>query len=466
MALSSLGIASGIDESVITQLVALEKKPLQTLQTKATAVNSQISTYARIKSLMSTLSDAANKLGQSATWNSKVATSSSSAVSATVTSAAQGASYDIGVSQLAQAQSTSSSAVPKDTKLGAGTLSIRLGTWSGAAGSEQFAAGSASAVSVEVKDTDTLSDIASKINKANSGVTASVLRDASGERLLFRSSATGESTGFRVQSSDSALSSLAFDPESAPGQGMAANAVQYGKNAQATINGISVSSTTNAFTDTLPGLSFTVSQVTTTTGPAVVTVSTDTDALKKGVQDFVTAYNALNDLLGSSTKYDEASKTAGALQGDSTTVGLQNALRSVVASSTAGGAFARLADIGVDIQKGGKMVINDTKLTAALKNPSALQAMFAGGEGVEGLGTKVRSFATKALGVEGTIENKTNALNSAVKRNSDEQDRVNDRASRVEKQLREKYQALDTKMASLTALNSYIGQQVTMWNKS
>lgn len=53
MALSSLGIASGIDESVITQLVALEKKPLQTLQTKATAVNSQISTYARIKSPMS-----------------------------------------------------------------------------------------------------------------------------------------------------------------------------------------------------------------------------------------------------------------------------------------------------------------------------------------------------------------------------------------------------------------------------
>ena len=111
------------------------------------------------------------------------------------------------------------------------------------------------------------------------------------------------------------------------------------------------------------------------------------------------------------------------------------------------------------------MVISDTKLAAALKDPTALQAMFAGGEGVEGLGTKIKSFAAKALGVEGTIENKTDALNSAVKRNSQEQDRVNDRASRVEKQLREKYQALDAKMASLTALNAYIGQQVTMWNK-
>lgn len=465
--LSSTGIGSGIAvETVVSQLVALEKKPLDTLKTKATAVNSQISVYARIKSLMSTFSDAAAKLTQSATWNAKLATSSSSAVSATVTSAAQAASYDIGVSQLARSQSVASSVVAKDSTVGVGTLSIQLGSWSGASSlpaSPQFAVGAAPAISVSVSATDTLSDIATKINQSNGGVTASVLRDASGERLLVRSSATGESTGFRIQSSDSSLSSLTFDPQSAAGVGMAANTVQYGQNAQATINGIAITSTTNVFTDALPGVSFTASQ--TTASPTLLTVSSDADTLKKNVQDFVTAYNAINDLLSTSTKYDESSKTAGALQGDGTTVGLQNALRSLMGTSVSG-TFQRLSDIGIDTQKGGKLVIDDAKLATAVKSPTALQALFAGSSGVEGLASKVKSFATLALGSEGMLENKTSALNLKIKRNSEDQDRVNDRATRVEKQLRERYQALDTKMASLTALNAYIGQQVTAWNKS
>jgi flagellar hook-associated protein 2 len=36
----------------------------------------------------------------------------------------------------------------------------------------------------------------------------------------------------------------------------------------------------------------------------------------------------------------------------------------------------------------------------------------------------------------------------------------------LEERLKKQYSALDTKMASLTALNSYVAQQVTTWNKS
>jgi flagellar hook-associated protein 2 len=53
-----------------------------------------------------------------------------------------------------------------------------------------------------------------------------------------------------------------------------------------------------------------------------------------------------------------------------------------------------------------------------------------------------------------------------VKRNTSDQERVNDRAAVVEKRLRAQYTALDAKMGSLTALNSYIAQQVTQWNKT
>ena len=73
-----------------------------------------------------------------------------------------------------------------------------------------------------------MSDIASKINGANAGVTATVLRDASGERLLMRSSTTGEESGFRIQVAGDplGLGRLAFDPATAPTGGMAANTTQ------------------------------------------------------------------------------------------------------------------------------------------------------------------------------------------------------------------------------------------------
>ena len=57
-------------------------------------------------------------------------------------------------------------------------MSIQLGTWS--ANGTAFAPGAEAAKNVAIEATDSLSDIASKINGANAGVTATVLRDASG----------------------------------------------------------------------------------------------------------------------------------------------------------------------------------------------------------------------------------------------------------------------------------------------
>ena len=83
-----------------------------------------------------------------------------------------------------------------------------------------------------------------------------------------------------------------------------------------------------------------------------------------------------------------------------------------------------------------------------------------------GLAVKVKSFASQMLSFEGLLENKASALGASVKRNTSDQERVNDRAAVVEKRLRAQYTALDAKMGSLTALNSYIAQQVTQWNKT
>ena len=477
MGLSSAGIGSGLDvETIVSKLVALEKQPLNKLQTVASSIQSKISIFSQVKSLMSTLSDVASKLSQNSSWSAMVATSSNvGAVQVSVSGAASATSFSVGVAQLARAQSVASAALgATNAPVGGGSLSIQLGTWSGTGtASPQFAEGTAGAVSVQIDAADTLAVVASKINDAKAGVTATVLRDANGERLLLRSDSTGEASGFRIQVAEDGaspgLSRLSFDPQLSAGLGMASTTPQYGQNAKASINGIAVESATNTFIDTIPGLSFTASQV--TTAPVDVSVSADTAAMKKSVQDFVTAYNALNDLLSASTKYDDATKKAGALQGDSTTVGLQNALRSMMgATATGAGAFQRLADIGIDMKRGGKLEVSESKLDAALKNPQALKAMFATNAGAgadsNGLAVKVKSFASQMLSFEGLLENKASALGASVKRNTSDQERVNDRAAVVEKRLRAQYTALDAKMGSLTALNSYIAQQVTQWNKT
>ncbi len=473
MGLSSTGIGSQLPvEEIVSKLVALEKQPLASLTKVASSMQTQLSVFSQVKSLMSTLSDSAAKLAKSSAWDGMLATSSNSAaVSVNVSGTTSATSFGINVEQLARGQSVASSVLgAAGTLVGAGTMSIELGTWSGTGAA--FTSGGAAAKEVVIDADDSLSDIASKINGANAGVTATVLRDASGERLLMRSSTTGEESGFRIQVAGDplGLGRLAFDPATAPAVGMAANTAQYGQNAKATINGIEVQSKTNTFTDTIPGLSFTASQV--TTAPVEVSVAADTEGMKKNIQDFVNAYNALNDLLSKSTAYDAESKTAGALQGDSTSVGLQNAMRSLIASTAEGaGAFTRLADIGIDIKKGGKLEVSATKLDEALKDPAALKAMFAtstGGAGsaADGLAVKVKNLTAKMLGFEGLISNKSDAINASLKRNSSDQDKVNARAAMFETRLRAQYMALDVKMGSLSGLSAYIGQQVSQWNSS
>ena len=104
--ISSLGIGSGIDvNSVISQLLAVERLPLTKLQTQATAMQTQLSTYGRLQSAMSTLRDAASALTKSDTWGQTVGTSSdASAVSVTTSTATLAGQYAVSVSALASAK--------------------------------------------------------------------------------------------------------------------------------------------------------------------------------------------------------------------------------------------------------------------------------------------------------------------------------------------------------------------------
>jgi flagellar hook-associated protein 2 len=467
--ISSPGIGSGLDvQSIVSQLVAIEKAPLTQLQKQVSTFQSKLSSYGTIKSQVSTLGDAAEKLATSTGWDAvKASSSDPSAIGVTASKGAPTTSLTMQVQQLAKAQSTASSVVATESAVGSGTMTIELGSWA----SGTFAAGSGSPVSVTIDaGTDTLADIAAKINGAGAGVSATVLKDASGERLLMRSTETGEANGFRISVADddgndtdaSGLSMLAFDTANPNGMGQ----TQGAKNAIATVNGVTITTASNTLSDTLPGMSIQLSQV--TTSPVELSVVTDTDAIKANVKAFVDAYNTLSSNLATATKYDESTKKAGILQGDSTAVGLQNAMRSMMRSITASSPYTQLSDIGVEMQTGGTLKIDDTKLGATFSNLTGLKALFGevtGDDATQGFGLKLKKFTDGLIAADGLMNNKTAALQSQIKRNGLDQDRVNDRASRVETRLLAQYNAMDINVGKLSSLSSFVTQQIALWNK-
>ena len=465
MAISSTGVGSGLDvQSIVSQLVAIEKQPLKQLQTKAATFQTQLSTYGKIKSQASALGDAAALLAGASGWNAQKASSSNAAaVSVTAGSAAVATSLGVEVSQLARAQSSASASVTAGVAVGVtGTLLIEMGRWSEDA-VPVFSPGT-SVPPINIDAADSMNVIAGKINAAGAGVTATVLRDGANERLVIRSASTGADAGFRLNTpADSGLSSLGLTN---PSDGVSFIG-QTALDAKVKINGVDITSATNKMTDVIPGVTLQLSQVTTV--PAEITVANDQEAVQKNIQGFVDAYNALSQTLADATKYTAASKTAGLLQGDSTTTGLQNALRAMLGSSSVGSSFSRLSDVGIERQTDGSLKINASKLASAQQDLPNLQKLFTANNSdttSNGFGLKVRDFARGLVAFDGLVSNKSAALQSAITRNSKDQDRVTDRATRVEAQLYKQYSALDAQMAQMSALSSYVTAQLAVWSNS
>lgn len=478
--LSSVGVSgTGLDESVITKLVALEKQPADALTTKNTTLQTKVSTWGKIQSAFSSLKDAANKLTQSDFWNGTTATSSNdTAVSVSTTTSAAASAYTVSVSQLAQGQMVASSAfASKTSAVGEGTLRIQLGTYvtdnSVAPPAVTFnAKAAASAVDIAIGPGDnTLEKIRDRINSSNAGITASIVNDASGSRLVMRG-ANGETNAFKVSVTENGavpgLSALAYDGTT--GGTSVMTRTQAAQNAKATINGLAVSSESNTLSDVVDGVTLTLKQVTTT--PANITVAQDTASISKGVSDFISAYNNVVSTIRVQTLYDEASKTAGPLQGDSTAKGLLSQMRNLITSdSTATASFSRLFDLGIETNTDGTLKMKSSKFNDAMSTKLAdMQKYFANSDDVvaakNGMGQRIKNLASQILDTNGAIANSTDGLKATIKRNTTKIDSINDRASLYEARLRQQYTALDASYSKLSGLQSYVTAQLAALNKS
>ena len=467
--ITSAGVGSGLDvESIITKLMAIEQRPLTQLQTDATGIQTKISAYGALQSGVSGLRDAALALTNPSAWSSTTGTSSdASSVGVSSTAGAAPGSYSVTVQSLATAQSVAASAVADSSApVGAGTLHIDVGTWTTAT-SFSAKAGS-TGLDIGVDATDTLASLRDKINGAGAGVTATIVTDTTGARLVYTSSSTGAANGFRIQATPAggggtALAALAYDP---PGSS-ATTLTQGAANAVATINGLSVNSASNTLTDVVQGLTLTLSRP--TAAPVQVTVAQDTAGTKTLIQNFVTAYNSLATTLAGDIKYDSTTSTAGVLQGDSTAVSLQRQLRNMLtASSGASTAFSTLSQVGLEMQADGTLKINDAKLSGAMGNMPELKKLFANSGGTnpgqDGIVRQLRAFGDSVLGTDGMLSTRTDGLNKSLSVNAKSQDDMQQRLDATEARMRAQYTALDTQMATLNALSTYMTQQITNWN--
>ncbi len=474
--ISSAGIGSGLDvNSIVTQLIALERKPIDLLGVAKSKLDTQLSSYGKLQASLGAVRDAARTLTDPGAWTpTTVSSSDAAAVSAISSGNSPAGNYAVEVTRLAAAQSITSATLPSPTSIvGTGTLTIEMGQWFTNPPDFTPNAG-ANTVSIVIgPGDDTLDKIRDKINAAGAGITASIVNDASGARLAIRSRETGEQNGFRIGVADvdgnggdaAGLSMLSFDPIGGASQMTQAQAAA---NAALTINNIPVNSASNTLTDVLDGLTVRVSRL--TSGPVDLGVNRDTEAIKKSITSFADAYNGLVKLMREQTDYNESAKTAGALQGDRTAVGLLYKLRSLAGSSTgAAAAFTRLADIGLEPQRDGTLSVNATKLDSALGKVDELKAFFSRddvGTANDGFGTMLRQFADLSLGTDGEISTKQASLRTRIDGISERTARMEDRLLLTEKRLREQYTKLDSNMAALSSLQAYVSQQVTLWNKN
>ena len=464
--ISSPGIGSGMDiTGIVTKLSDLERQPLVQLKKQAGSLQSRLSVYGQVKSQMASLQDAAAKLSSSSAWSqTKVNSANNAAVTATATGNAMPMKLDIEVVKLAKGQVSSFATVAVDQTLSNGSLEIQQGSWA----SGVFSPNGGVPTIINIEDgQNTVSQIAAKINSSGSNVQAYVVQDATGERLVLRSMNTGKDQGFNVKL-NSAITSpdpSIVAPTSVPLSFVSPAGDQFAQDAQFKLDGIEFTSATNTVTQALPGLSLQLQQVSTT--PVQISVEYDQESVKKNIQTFLDTYNTLNSTLSNAMKYSTETKTSAALQGDSTAVGVQFALRSLFRTEISGWKYQRVSDIGITLQSDGSMGLDAKKLESAMANTSDLKALFVNSTGLESLGLakKVETFIKSALNTEGRVAVRTDALQSAISRNLQDQQRVNDRADRAQARLTKVYNSMDSKVGSLNALNSYVSQQLAAMSK-
>lgn len=463
--LSSPGIGSGLNvDGIVSQLMALEKRPLSMLASREGRQQAQLSAFGRLEGALSTLQASVKALTHSTTFNDiKASLADTTIASVSAATNATAGKHKIEVLTLAQSQKIKSGNFAQTSAtLGSGTLTIAFGTYHGdgsftanpdkAARTITIGAGQSSLVGVR-----------DAINHAQAGVTASIVNDGSGHRLVIASNDTGLSNALRITVSDAdgnntdnaGLSRLAFDA-SIGGVSHLAETVAA-RNATLTINGIAISRSSNTISDALEGVTLNLLRA----NPGNLTslsVSRDTGSTQRAVEAFIKSYNDLNQTINSLSRFDATSRQASVLTGDSTLRTVQSQVRRLLTSTfPAGeGGFATLSQIGVNFQKDGALTLDNRKFNEALNtSPGGVAALFS-----RNFAPSLDQAVDGMLKTNGLIDSRMNGINTAIKEIGRQRDAIGRRLEETEKRFRAQFAALDAMIASMSQTSNFLRQQL------
>ena len=431
---------SGLDiPTLVSQLVTSARTPTETRINKAgTTANAKLSALGQIKSAMTSLQAALEKMGAAADSPSfKATTASGAGYSATATAKAVPGDYSVEVVRLATAQKLSSAAYAKDATVGSGTLSIAYG------------AGADDVVKVEIAASATLADIAAAVNRASGGkgVSASVVTANDGQHLVFSAASTGSGGALSITASGGNGGLVAL----ANGSGGGLTQTVAAADALVRVDGFERTSSSNTISDLVPGVDLTLAKAAAGTTHNLNVVS-DNGGLKSAIAAYVNAHNSVVGTLKSTSSYDSTTRTASALTGDALVRTLQQQLRGQVSGNVTG-----LKELGVTIDKAGVMSFDATAFDKAVAaDPDAARAMFGSGGSYGGA---VASLLEGHLdSMSGTLVLRTNGINKQISGLEDELDRLDEKMTRLSDLYTRQFTAMETMIVQMQGSASSLNQ--------
>jgi flagellar hook-associated protein 2 len=441
--ISSSGIGSGLNVSqIVTALMDAEKGPLNSINKSISADNAQISAYGSISSQISSFQSSIAGLVTSSTIKATTASSSSTAVlSVSNDGTALAGEYKITDVTLASPQILTSNVINTAYT----SISSSIGT-----------TGSITISGTTITPTSyTVAGMVEAINNANiSGVSATMtnLGSSAAPDYQIRIVNTSDTAATIALSAGNDFTGLAFT---------SADAVA----GSVTINGNTVTRSTNTITDLVPGLTINLVGA----GNSTITVAQDSSALSSKISAFVTAFNTLDKSLKDISSYDATAKKGAALYGDATIVSLRREIRSIITSTlgvNATTSYNRLSQVGVSFKSDGTLSLDSTALNTAISaNFNKVAKLFSGtgvstdSLGLHGFAYQLNTVLTTATGIDGSITNRKSSLQSDVSRLQARAEQEQLRLAGLQQMYQKQYTALDRTVSSLNSMASYLTNQ-------
>ena len=434
------GPGSGYDtQGIVKALVGAEKAPKQSQITKQqTVTTTQLSAVGSVKSALEAYRAAITKLNSAASFNGLAATTSDDkTVKATLGDGASSGKYVLKVDNLATSSKVTSKAFTGAAAVANPgeenqTLTINQ---------------SGKSYNVVITGGSTLQQVRESINTQLSaqGISANVLSDANGARLVIGSTNSGVGTDI----------TLSGDSDLAVGYDKGPAAV----NAKYSIDGIAMESTSNTVKSAISGVTLELVAPTDKDKTTTINVASNTATLKTAVQSFVTSHNALMTAINAQTKVtatgDQATTTAGALTGDASMRDLVSSLRGELVNGSGNGSISSLSQMGITTdQKTGLLSLDDKQWDAAVaKNPTDIAKLFTSSDG---LIARMNKATDSYVGTTGTLASRVKDLNTKFTDLTTQQADLDRRMEALQLSLSAKYTAMDTLIAKINASSSSI----------